>query len=190
MKRTVYFLLVSVAFFSLSSAQEQKTDSLPPMAAPKVPPELLKLSFLAGEFVTDTKIFPNPVAPNGENATGSLKSRWILDSMFLQFEEAIDFPIFGKYRGMGLLTYDKNAKQYYLGMHNNFGDHPSYKGNYTGDTLILEGQIPFPGGTFQQQVMWRREGDNVKLWVRNNMGQGWMPVIEQTYRPAKKNGRK
>jgi hypothetical protein len=190
MKRTLYLLpLLGALFFSVASAQEKKTDSLPPMPKPKASPELLKLSFLAGEFTTETKIHPNPVAPQGENANGTLKSKWVLDSMFLQFEEAIDFPIFGRYRGMGLLTYDKNAKQYYLGMHNNFGDHPSYKGNYAGDTLVLEGQIPFPGGIFTQQVMWLQEGGNVKLWVRNNMGQGWVPVIEQTYRPVAKNGK-
>jgi len=159
------------------------------MPKPKAPPELVKLSFLAGEFTTETKIFPNPVAPNGENAKGTSITKWVLDSMFLLFEEAIDFPIFGKYRGMGLLTYDKTAKSYYLGMHNNFGDHPSYKGNFAGDTLILEGQIPFPGGTFLQQVMWLQEGGNVKLWVRNDLGKGWVPVIEQTYFLASKNAK-
>lgn len=121
-----------------------------------------------------------------------MKIKWALDSMFLLFEEAIDFAIFGQYRGMGLLTYDRTVKEYHLGMHNNFGDQPSYKGNFAGDTLILEGQIPFEGGSFTQQVMWLWDGNNVKLWVWNNMGQGWVPVIEQTYKTktSKENRKK
>lgn len=191
MKKIVFFtgVLAIASSFFLLSAQEQKKEAPAGMPKPKVAPELVRLSFLAGEFTTDAKIHPNPVAPNGEAARGTLKSKWALDSMFLMFEEAVDFPAFGKYRGMGLLTYDKTAKEYYLGMHNNFGDHPSYKGNFVGDTLILEGQIPFPGGAFTQQVMWLSEGSQVKLWVRNNLGKGWVPVIEQTYLPVSKNSK-
>jgi len=182
-------VLVFALSYGSVYAQNEKPEPAPARPKPKVAPELAKLSFLVGEFTTDTKIHPNPVAPEGEAALGTLKTKWALDSMFLLLEEVIDFPLFGTYRGMGLLTYDRVGKQYYLGMHNNFGDHPSYKGNFVGDTLILEGQIPFEGGSFTQHVMWLWDGNNIKLWVRNNMGEGFVPVIEQTYLPAAKTSK-
>ncbi len=189
MNRLFLLLLIFFLTCGLVSAQDEKREPAPEMPRPQFGPELAKLSPFAGDFTTETKVEPNPATPKGETAKGRSKIKWFLDSAFLVIEEAIDFSIFGSYRGMGLMTYDKAEKQYFLSMFNNFGDHPSYKGNFAGDTLILEGQIPFEGGAFTQQVVWLPEGKKLKLWVRNNMGQGWIPVIEQTYMPIGKSSK-
>ena len=90
----------------------------------------------------------------------------------------------GNYKGQGFLTYDRQEKQYVLSMFNNFGDHPIYKGNFNGDTLVLGTDIAFPGGSFKQKLLWYRDNTNVMLQVLNDMGTGFMPVVAQTYTPA------
>ncbi len=184
MKKIVLLLAALLLTIALSQAQEQKQEQAPAMPRPKFGPELAKLSFLVGDFTTETAIQPNPMMPNGSTGKGRSTLKWGLDSMFLIIEETSQSALLGNYKGQGLLTYDRQEKQYVLSMFNNFGDHPVYKGDFNGDTLVLETDVPIPGGSFKQKLMWYRDKKNVRLQIMNNMGTGFMPVIEQTYTPA------
>ena len=182
---TILFTIIATSPLLLS--QEQKTEPAPAMPKPKVVPELKKLSFLAGDFTTETAIPANPAMPQGARGLGWAKNNWSLDSMFLSIEENSKNSLLGNYKGQGFLTYDRQEKQYVLSMFNNFGDHPVYKGQFHDDTLVLETAVQMPGGSFTQRLYWYPDGRTVKLQILNDLGKGFMPVIDQTYIPASKN---
>ncbi len=189
MKRVLSIITIGslLATGGLLLAQEQKTPKGSALPKPKFGPELAKLGFLAGDFMTETAIPANPAMPQGASGKGRAKNNWGLDSMFLSVEEISNNSLLGNYKGQGFLTFDRQEKQYVLSMFNNFGDHPVYKGQFHGDTLILETLVPMPGGSFTQRLNWYPDGKNVKLQIFNDMGKGPALAIDQTYQPASSN---
>jgi len=156
------------------SAQE------PAFKRPPPGPERERLSFLVGSFRTETRVLPGPMTQKEAVGTGTSVIRWGLDSMFLVIDEESTNPLLGNYKGLGLLGYDAAGKRYVLSMYNNFGDHPEYRGDFAGDTLVLAAKVPFPGGSFDQKLLWYRDGGKVLLRVLNDTGHGFVPVVEET----------
>jgi len=154
-----------------------------PAAAMKA--ELAKLNFLVGNFTTETTIPPMPpTAPKGATGKGTTVVTWGLDSMFVLIDEQSVNSLFGQYKGHGVLGYDAHSKEYVLSMFNNFGDHPTYRGTFAGDMLVLLTKVPMPGRSFDQKLEWYKEGETVKLKVSNDLGKGFAPAIEQTATPV------
>jgi hypothetical protein len=154
------------------------------MKRPKPGPERARLSFLVGNFTTETRILPSPMLKKGATGTGTSVIAWELDSMFLTVDEQSINPVLGNYKGHGMLGYDLQEKQYVLSMFNNFGDHPQYRGSFVGDTLLLATKVPMPGRSFEQKLEWFRDGTVVRLRILNDFGQGLRPVIDQTSTPS------
>ena len=100
--------------------------------------------------------------------------------MFLVIDEESTNPLLGGYKGLGLLGYDAAERRYVLSMFNNFGDHPEYRGDFAGDTLVLTTKVHNPGGSFDQKLLWYSEGGKVLLRVLNDMGHGFVPAVEET----------
>lgn len=138
-----------------------------------------KLGFLVGTFATKTKILPNKQIPNGGTGKGSSVIAWALDSMFLAIEQQGSNTIFGQYKGHGMLGYDRQANQYVLSMFNNWGDRLTYAGNFAGDTLVLATKVPMPEMSFDQKLLWYKEGEGVKLKVLNDIGKGFELALEE-----------
>jgi hypothetical protein len=109
--------------------------------------------------------------------------------MFLLIDEQSVNPVFGQYKGHGMLGLDAQTHQFVLSMFNNFGDHPSYKGNFVGDTLVLETQVPMQGRPFDQKLVWYKDGGAVKLKVLNDFGKGFFPALEETSIPVEQKMR-
>jgi hypothetical protein len=143
-----------------------------------------RLAFLVGGFVTEVHILPGRMIKTESVGKGTSEISWVLDSMFLFVDERSVNSVLGVYKGIGLLGYDLHDKQYVLSMYNNFGDHPQYRGTFAGDTLVLTARVPAPGKPFDQQVRWYAEGDVVRLEVRNDAGEGFVPVMRQSARRA------
>jgi hypothetical protein len=148
-----------------------------------------KLSFLVGDFATETNIPPIPSAPKGVTGKGTSVITWALDSMFLLIEEQSTNPLFGQYKGHGVLGFDRQTHEFALSMFNNFGDHLSYKGNFVGDTLVLETKVPMPGRPFDQRLVWYKDGESVKLRVLNDLGKGFTLALEETAVPVSRSTR-
>ncbi len=144
--------------------------------------ERAKLQFLVGSFATDTYIPARPSAPNASTAKGTSVIAWALDSTFLLIDD--ESTLFGRYKGHGVLGFDLPTHQYVLSMFNNFGDHLSYKGAFVGDTLLLVATVPFQGSSFDQRLVWYKEGDAIKLRVFNDLGKGFALALEQTATPV------
>ena len=83
-----------------------------------------------------------------------------------------------------MLGFDLSTHQFVLSMFNNFGDRPTYHGNFAGDTLVLQTKVPVPKGSFDQELLWYKDGEAVKLKVLNDLGKGFVLVLEQTAIPV------
>lgn len=150
----------------------------------KFSPEQAKLSFLIGTFTTETQVMPGPMSPTGSKGAGTSVLTWSLDSMFVALDEQSINPVFGNYKGRGMLGFNKREGKYVLSMFNNFGDAPQYRGNFSGDTLILTTKVEFPGRSFEQRLVWFKDNNAVRLMIFNDMGKGPVQTIDQTYIPA------
>ena len=182
LKKTVLLAFVLIAGQAIAQTNPGSADSTSPQPTPNT--ERARLKFLAGSYTTETKIPASPMAPKGATGKGTSVMSWTLDSMFLLIEEQSMNSLFGQYKGHGLLGYDAPTGQFVLSMFNNFGDHPFYKGNFVGDTLILITKVPMPGRPFDQKLVWYKDGEALKLRVMNDAGKGFVTSIEQTATPV------
>ena len=146
--------------------------------------ERAKAAFLVGSFATTITFAPNPAMPKGVTGTGTSVIAYTLDSLFLSIEDQSVNDLFGHYKAHGMLGFDAQQRQFVLSMFNNFGDHPTYHGNFVGDTLVLQTKVEAPRGSFDQQLRWYKEGETVRLRVLNDFGKGFLPVLDQTATPA------
>jgi len=146
------------------------------MIKPSFSPELAKLSFAIGNFTTQTHLM---MGDNQSNGTGTIKAHWGLDSMFVLYSSEEVNPALGSYKGLGVLGYDTEKGQYFLYMFNNFGDRPEYTGKFVGDTLTLSAKIQTPQGPFDQQLKWFKEGNDARLLIFTDFGQGYSLIIDQ-----------
>ncbi|HTY10976.1 MAG TPA: DUF1579 family protein [Bacteroidota bacterium] len=151
---------------------------------PAFGPEQAKLAFIVGSFTTATHIPASPMAPNGADGTGTLSVKWGLDSMFVILDEQSKNDLLGNYKGHGVLGFDRRDGKYTLSMFNNFGDTPQYRGNFSGDTLVLMTKVEYPNGSFDQKLVWYKDNNAVRLKIYNDMGSGFTLSIEETSTPS------
>ncbi|TAK64059.1 MAG: DUF1579 domain-containing protein, partial [Bacteroidetes bacterium] len=181
MKQSLQFVIVTMFFIICQSVAQQQSTSGESTELKLTPSAVReKLAFLVGNFTTETNMPASPMLPKDGTGKGSCEISWALDSMFLLIDDKSSNSVFGTFNQHGVLGYDAMNNQFTLSMFNNFGDRPSYKGNFVGDTLIMETKIPMPGRSFDQKILWYKDGDAVKLQVLNDMGKGFALTLEQT----------
>jgi hypothetical protein len=183
------FLPAALILCAIGIAMGQGNPPVSPSARATAESPRERLAFLVGSFVTEVHILPNRIVKKESVGRGTSDISWALDSMYLFVDERSVNPVLGNYKGFGLLGYDPHEQLYVLSMFNNFGDHPQYRGTFSGDTLVLGARIPAPGKPFDQQVRWYSEGEIVRLDVLNDTGSGFVPVITQVARPAQGRGK-
>ena len=166
-------ILTIAIIFCLSATHSQTTSESPALLRSQV-------EFLVGSFTTITNIPPSTSMPKGASGKGTAVISWALDSMFLSIENENNNSLLGHYKGHGMLGYDAQMHQYVLSMFNNFGDHPTYHGNFAGDTLVLQTKVEMPEHPFDQKLLWYKDGKAVKLKVLNDFGKGFLPALEET----------
>ncbi|HUI28583.1 MAG TPA: DUF1579 family protein [Candidatus Acidoferrales bacterium] len=154
------------------------------MAKPTFGPELARLSFVTGHFNTQIRLM---MGNNTANGTGTNEAYWGLDSMFVFYSSEETVAALGSYKGFGILGYDSQNGRYVLSMFNNYGDSPVYKGNFVGDTLTMTSKIETPQGPFDQKLKWFNDGNNVRLLIFNDFGQGYTLIVDQTAVPSPKS---
>jgi hypothetical protein len=176
--------MLTVAFIICqSTTQGQTTSDSSTSKKPTLGAEQARIEFLVGTFTTVTSIPPSPPMPKGATGKGTSAVSWVLDSKFLSIEEQSINSLFGQYKGHGMLGFDAQTHQYVLSMFSNFGDHPTYQGNFAGDTLVLQTKVQAPRGSFDQKLQWYKDGGVVKLRVLNDLGKGFLLVLEETSTP-------
>jgi len=173
-----------IAVCALGASAQSKGGSAPPaMKRPGPGPQRARLAFLVGEFETSTRVMSGRPGTPPALGSGTSSIRWGLDSMFLFIDEQSVNTMLGNYKGFGILGYEPSSSQYTLTMCNNFGDRPEYRGAFSADTLVMTAKIPFPGGAFDQKLLWFAEANTVHLQVFNDLGKGLVQVVDQTARP-------
>jgi hypothetical protein len=187
MKHLTKIAVLTMAFIiGQSTTRGQTTSDSSTSQKPVMSAERGRIEFLVGNFATATHIPPSPAMPKGATGKGTSVITWALDSKFLSIEEQSFNSLFGQYKGHGMLGFDSQTHQYVLSMFNNFGDHPTYQGNFVGDTLILQTKVQAPRGSFDQKLQWYKDGEAVKLRVLNDLGKGLVVVLEQSSTPVSK----
>ena len=162
------------AMSSGGTALYEASSQTPPLDTARA-----KLEFLVGSFTTETAIPPMPGMPKGATGKGTTVITWSLDSMFLSIDEQSMNEFFGQYKGHGMLGFEAQTNQFVLSMFNNFGDHPEYHGTFVADTLVLQTKIAAQRRSFDQKILWYKEGDAVKMKVLNDSGKGYYLALEQ-----------
>jgi len=177
--------ILTMAFiFGMSITQGQTSSDSTTLQKPGSVTERARVEFLAGSFATATYIPPMRSMPKGVTGKGTSTITWALDSMFLLIEDENFNSLFGLYKAHGVLGFDSHTHQFVLSMFNNYGDHPTYQGNFVGDTLVLQTNVKAPRGSFDQKLVWYKDGETVKFKVLNDFGKGFLLTLEQTATPT------
>ena len=185
MRKVLCLLTLGTALFAAAAlfAQEQPPAAGMAPPKPKFGPELARLSFLVGNFTCENRTYDTPMGKGGPGK-GRNMNRWGLDSLFMMANYEGTMAGMGNYEGHGMFTYDAPAGQYKCWWFDNFGNHSEYTGNFVGDTLALESEMQTPQGPLKERIMWHPEGKKVKFRMVWDMGQGPMPVMEETATPS------
>ncbi|MCI0330066.1 MAG: DUF1579 domain-containing protein [candidate division Zixibacteria bacterium] len=191
MRKVLSAMLTAIflAAVTLLWAQEQQPQQGGAPPKPKFGPELAKLSFLVGNFTTENMTHDSPMGKGGPGK-GRNMNRWGLDSLFVMANYEGTMAGMGDYKGHGMFTYDGQAQQYKCWWFDNFGNHSEYTGSFVGDTLAMESEIPTPQGNVKERIMWHPEGKKVKFQMTWDMGQGPVPMMEETATPSGATGGK
>ena len=182
---TAGFLIATAAMLW---AQEQSGEQAMVPPKPKFGLELARLSFLSGNFTTESMTHPSPMGSGG-TGKGRNMNRWGLDSLFMMTNYEGQMPVLGNYKGHGMITYDWIGQQYKCWWFDNYGNHSEYTGGFVGDTLVMETETPMPQGNLKEKIMWHPEGKKFKFRMVWDMGQGPMPVMDETATPNAEGAR-
>ncbi len=181
MRQNIFISLLAIVMsFTLLQAQG---------AAPLQGPERAKLAFLIGTYTTETHMMSGRMGGKGAAGKGTSVLAWGVDSMFVILDDQSVNQLLGNYKAHGILGYDMHDSEYVLSMFNNFGDTPQYRGTFKGDTLVLLSRVNFPGGSFDQKLLWYKDGSSIQLKIFNDMGKGFVQVIDQKSTPQEVHGK-
>jgi hypothetical protein len=177
-------ILTMLFIFGQSTTQGQSASESTTLQKPGLVNERARVEFLVGSFTTATYIPPMRSMQKGVTGKGTSITTWALDSMFLMIEDESFNSLFGRYKAHGILGFDSQTHQFVLSIFNNFGDQPTYHGNCVGDTLVLQTKVTSPRGSFDQKLVWYKDGESVRLRVLNDYGKGFLLTLEQTATPV------
>jgi len=124
MKRAGFILALDLAFTVMALAQE---------SAPKPAPELKKLDMLAGSWVLEGDVKPNPMGPGGK-ITENEKCEWMEGDFFLVCHVDFKTASSGNGSGLSVLGYSAADKAYTYREFNSWGEFEDSKGTLEGDT--------------------------------------------------------
>ena len=116
----------------------QAVAQMPP---PKPAPELSKLDFLAGHWVTEGELKPGPTGQGGK-VTAIDDTEWMEGKFFLVMHSKFS-GVAGDLTGLAIYGYDKKQQLYTFNSYNSAGEADHYTGTVDGDTITWSGSIAF-----------------------------------------------
>lgn len=102
-------------------------------AAPKPVPEHKKLDMLAGSWVVEGDVKPNPMGPGGK-ITENEKCEWMEGGFFLVCHVDFQSANSGNGSGLSVLGYSSGDKAYTYREFNSWGEFEDSRGTLDGDT--------------------------------------------------------
>jgi hypothetical protein len=124
MNRAGMILAAGLVLAAVALAQE---------SAPKPAPEHKKLEMLAGSWVLEGDVKPNPMGPGGK-MTENEKCEWMEGGFFLVCHVDFKTANSGGGSGLSVLGYSAGAKAYTYREFNSWGEFEDSKGTLDGDT--------------------------------------------------------
>lgn len=127
MKR--YFMGGIATLLLISTAAVSQTP--PPM--PKPGPEQKQLEYFAGTWKSEGDVKPGPMGPGGA-FTSTAKAEMMEGGFFLVMHADMKLPGFGDGKGLSVMGYNANDKNYTYTDYNSWGEMEVAKGTVDGDT--------------------------------------------------------
>jgi len=172
-------IFVLTTFLCSTAFAGQAMQALPPM------PELAKVSFLAGKWTGNLKVYgmgPNPVP-----CKATLVGNKTLDNRYIQTNHTMDMGKNGKMQGMFLASYDQLKKQYVAFWFDSSA--PSVmemRGNFQGTSLIMVSkpvEVPgMPGPMTMRTTFTKKSNSQYDFKLESKEGDKWTPMIVGGYR--------
>ncbi len=118
------------------------------MPVPKPAPELSKLEYLLGNWISDSDVKASPMGPGGR-VTSNDAVQWMEGKFFLVMHSKYSGSM-GNGTGFAIYGYDPNRKVYTYNMYNSWGEEGRSVGTMDGDTWTWNsddaaGAQPFKG---------------------------------------------
>jgi len=109
------------------------------MEIPTPAPELKKLDYFAGTWITEGEIKPGPMGTGGK-FTGTNHVQWMDGGFFLVTHSEFNGGTMGKGTETSYMGYDSNDKMYTYDSFNTMGEADHAKGNVNGHTWTWQSE--------------------------------------------------
>ncbi len=167
------------------SSTDEPTGTQQTPAVPTPPAALAELAFFAGTWDAEGVFHETPFSPR-KPIRMVISSEWLHRGFWLQVATAElaapdnPNPLTATY----LWGYDPTAGQYAASwFDSNGGLATQTSSGWTGDTLTFAGQMTNGGYTFPLRDTFTRRGEHEYHHIGEvDLGQGWIPVDEETVR--------
>ncbi|HEY4900498.1 MAG TPA: DUF1579 family protein [Terriglobales bacterium] len=123
-------IILSVTCLSLMILIAVSVSAQMPM--PKPAPELSKLDYLAGDWISDGDLKPSPMGPGGK-MTSTDQVHWMDGKFFLVMHSKFKGAM-GDGMALAVMGYDPDKKVYTYNEYNSMGQVNHSEGTITGDT--------------------------------------------------------
>jgi hypothetical protein len=140
MRKTIPIASVCLMFLVAVSAVAQ-------MPAPKPAPEVSKLDYLAGDWVSDADLKPGPMGPGGK-MTSTDQFHWMEGKFFLVLHSKFTGAM-GNGMSLAVMGYDPDKKVYTYNEYNSMGQVNHSEGTVAGDTWTWTSDENMGGQTFK-----------------------------------------
>jgi len=131
--------LIVIVFLSFAAVAQMPT--------PKPAPELSKLDFLAGNWITDTDMKPGPMGPGGKT-TSKGEAHWMEGKFFLVMHSKFTGAM-GDGMALAVMGYDPEKKVYTYNDYDSMGQAGRSTGTVDGDTWTWTSDENMGGQTFK-----------------------------------------
>ncbi len=125
------------------------------MPMPKPAPELAKVDYFAGNWISDGDMKPGPMGPGGK-ITANDEAHWMEGKFFLVINSKFGGAM-GSGSGMSFMGYDPEQKVYTYNEFNSMGQAEKSTGTVNGDTWTFTSDENFGGqmmkGRFTMKIL-------------------------------------
>jgi len=118
------------------------------MGPPKPAPEVQKLNYFAGHWMSTGDMKPGPFGPGG-NFTDDGRGEWMEGGFFLVINSSFSSPTMGNSKGVAYMGYDSQEKVYTYDAFSSMGENIHSRGTLDGDTWHWANEMKMGPNTFK-----------------------------------------
>jgi hypothetical protein len=148
------------------------------MPMPKPAPELAKLDFLAGNWISDGDLKPSPMGPGGK-MTATDEARW-MDGKFFMVLHSKFTGAMGDGSSIAIFGYNPEKKVYTYNEYDSMGQANYSEGTIDGDTWTWNSEENMGGQKFKGRFIMKvlTPTSYTYKYEMSQDGTNWTPVME------------